>query len=172
MASLHKTSNFIKPIVQGDQVLVIRSINGLVTSEIKPGKVSATYLDRNTIKIKVKDSDIISIDFYDKNEAALGLSLFQAALEQLKTTALLVDKAVADYVRQQIEIFVNKSKLAYHQVEPSTIWEINEHTMDKLPSIITFNEDGVQIEGLVERVDNANFKVKFNKPKAGWLYAN
>ena len=59
-----------------------------------------------------------------------------------------------------------------HEVTAADTWIINNHGLDKKPSITIVGADNLEVEASVEYVSNTEVKIYFNAPFAGKAFLN
>lgn len=154
---LHNKNNFIVAVSNGDREVFLKDVNGKSTFSITPTMVTITYVDAVSIYVKTKGTDnILKIDFSKNSEAI-------EAMAKLKTALHTVEKNMAN----SIEMDVN-----FHHIQsvPSTIWTFM-HELNRRTPVVTMDNNGVEIIGLVEYIDNNNVKISFNQAVSGhaWI---
>lgn len=99
--ALHSKDNFIRPISDGDKYLFIQDVNRVVTSEINPWRVTASYVLQNTKYVTVKTQATnypINILFSTYQEAMESLVILQEAIQKLKSVTDDVSDSTKDYI--------------------------------------------------------------------------
>ena len=99
--ALHSKDNFIRPISDGDKYLFIQDVNRVVTSEINPWRVTASYVLQNTKYVTVKTQATnypINILFSTYQEAMESLVILQESIQKLKSVTDDVSDSTKDYI--------------------------------------------------------------------------
>ncbi|CAG7579834.1 MAG: hypothetical protein SLAVMIC_00117 [uncultured marine phage] len=170
---LHSKDTFIRPVSVGDTQIFIQDVNLKVSFEINPWRVTATYHQSCYIVVKLQGTDNpLKIKFRTEREALEALTIFQGALDLLKSETSDIPKEIIDYIDIRILQLINDSHFAFRQELASDTWLVGPHTMDKKGAITITNDDLEVIIGYAKYIDNENVLVKFNQPLTGWVFLN
>lgn len=170
---IHTKDNFIVPISYGDKFVFIQDINGRISFEISPWRVTASYHNKCYIVIKLQGTDNPSmIKFETEKEALESLAIFQGAIDILKTETSDIPKEIINYIDTKILQIINDSHFTYRQETASDTWLVGPHTMNKMGSVSIVDDNMEVIIGLVKYIDEFNVLVKFNSPVSGWCFLN
>jgi len=96
--------NFLRPLTSSDRNIKILGIDLIVKYTIDPFNILNTSVINNLIKVNLKSTKIITIDFSTSNEAKIALVRLREQIDILTTkTPFLIDKDVQNYVTNVID---------------------------------------------------------------------
>lgn len=94
---------FLRPITTTDKNIQIIDNTGIVKYTINPFSIVNVMISNNLLKINMKQSRTILINFSSTNEAKLAISKLQEQIDILtEKTPLFIDKQIANYVDDRI----------------------------------------------------------------------
>lgn len=95
---------FLRPLTASDRNIKILGIDLIVRYTIDPFNILNTSVVNNLIRINLKSTKIITIDFSTSNEAKMALVRLREQIDILTTkTPFLIDKDVQNYVTNVID---------------------------------------------------------------------
>jgi hypothetical protein len=94
---------FLRPITTTDKNIQIIDNTGIVKYTINPFSIVNVMISNNLLKINMKQSRTILINFSSTNESKLAISRLQEQIDVLtEKTPLFIDKQIANYVDDRI----------------------------------------------------------------------